>query len=31
MDHTGHKSVQVARDYFRRVDAFTHHPGEGLL
>ena len=31
MDPTGHESVQVARNYFRRVDAFAHHPGEGLL
>ena len=31
MDHTGHRSVQVTRGYFRRVDAFAHHPGDGLL
>jgi hypothetical protein len=31
MDHTGHRSVQVVRGYYRRVSAFDGHPGEGLL
>ena len=31
MDHTGHRSVAMVRTYTRRVDAFSDHPGEGLL
>ena len=31
MDHTGHQSAAMVRVYTRRVDAFTDHPGEGLL
>ena len=31
MDHTGHRSVAMARLYTRRADAFADHDGEGLL
>ncbi len=31
MDHTGHKSIGMARVYTRRLDAFVDHVGEGLL
>jgi hypothetical protein len=31
MDHTGHRSVAMARVYTRRADAFADHAGKGLL